>query len=935
LVATIGLLSLSLFPSSAGAATATFKQVNAKEIKSGTINSAAFKSANTAGNLIVVYVAWTNTSSVSVTDTRGNVYASVESPTTWGPSANRSSQLFYARNIAGGSNTVRATFATAISSPGWADMYVHEYSGIDKVDPLDVSHVNTGMTAAMNSGSVATTNANDVIFGAGASSGIVNQVGTGFTSRSASFGNRTEDKNVTAVGPYDATASQDGNGNAWVMHMVAFKVDANAPDTTPPATPAGLTQMPTSTSQIDLKWNASTDDVGVTGYKVFRNGSQIGTPATPSYSDTGLAPLTTYNYTVSAFDAAGNDSPKSAGVSATTLAPPPDTTTPTVSLTAPTSGATVSGTINVTATASDNVGVVGLQFILDGNPLGPEITTSPYSISWNTSTTTNGAHLLTARARDAANNSATSAAVNVTVAAPDTSAPSVAITAPTNNAQVADILNVTVEAFDNVGVAGVQLLVDGVNSGQEATTAPYVMAWDSRAVSNGAHTLTARARDAAGNLKLSAPITVNVANNTSRCSVTAGSAPTAIIRSPNEGKLFRAGEVISVNGGTDPDCGTLPDSAFSWTIDLVKDGGQSLQVNSITGAKNGSFPVPTTGYDFQGNTQYRITLTVTDGKSKSTSVVTIYPEKVNLTFNTAPAGLTLNFDGKDRRTTFSVDALVGFRYSVEARNQISGETSYTFESWSDGKTQQHEIVVPNSDQTYTATYTATSTVAPSKPVQPVQPSPITFKQQNYSAPPTNQSTVSTAYTEGQTAGNTNIIAIGWRSAEGTISSVTDTVGNSYVLAAPLTRGEGNLSQAIYYAKNIAAAPAGNTVKVTFSGARLGLDVRITEYSGLEPNNPVDVTSSRSGSSNSATSGSVTTTAANTLLLGSGISWSNYGKAANGFDTRVLSQPKLGGLGGTGIVADRTVNSVGTYAATAPVSGGGTWLMQLVAFKGVS
>jgi hypothetical protein len=393
--------------------------------------------------------------------------------------------------------------------------------------------------------------------------------------------------------------------------------------------------------------------------------------------------------------------------------------------------------------------------------------------------------------------------------------------------------------------------------------------------------------------------------------------------------------VISVNGGTDPDCGNLPDSAFTWTIDLVKDGGQSLQVNLITGAKNGSFPVPTTGYDFQGNAQYRITLTVTGDKSKSTSVVTISPQKVNLTFNTAPAGLTLNLDGKDRPAPFSIDALVGFRYSIEARNQTSGGTSFTFESWSDGKPQQHEIVVPNSNQTYTATYVAMSAVSPSKPVPPVQPGPIVFQQQNYSAPQTNQSAVSTAYTKGQIAGNTNIIAIGWRSAEGTISSVTDTVGNTYVLAAPLTRGQGNLSQAIYYAKNIAAAPAGNTVKVTFSGGRLGLDVRITEYSGLDPNNPVDVTSSSSGSSNSATSGSVTTTAANTLLFDSGISWSNYGKATNGFTTRVLSQPKLGGLGGTGIVADRSVSSVGTYAATAPVSGGGTWLMQLVAFKGVS
>ena len=166
----------------------------------------------------------------------------------------------------------------------------------------------------------------------------------------------------------------------------------------------------------------------------------------------------------------------------------------------------------MTANASDNVGVVGVQFLLDGNNLGAEDTTAPYSVSWNTSTATNGAHVLTARARDAADNSTTSAARNVTVAAPDTSAPTVAITSPTNNAQVVDIVNVTADASDNVGVAGVQFLVDGVNSGVEDTTAPYVLAWDSRGVANGAHTLTARARDAAGNSTLSAAVTVNVAN---------------------------------------------------------------------------------------------------------------------------------------------------------------------------------------------------------------------------------------------------------------------------------------------------------------------------------------------------------------------------------------------------------------------------------------
>ena len=496
-------LTSDRIPCGCSSATPTFTQVRANEITSGTLNSLAFNSANTAGNLIVVYLTWTNTNSVSVTDTRGNDYTSVGSRTTWG--ANRSSQVFYAKNITGGSNTVRATFSTAISSS--ADMYIHEYSGIDKVDPLDVSAVDKGTARAMDSGSATTTNADDLIFGAGSSASTVNQAGTGFTSRSTKFGNRTEDKNVAAAGSYNATANQ--NGNAWVMHMVAFKADPGTTDTTPPSKPTNLTATPTSTSQINLRWDASTDDVGVAGYKVFRNGNQIATPTTTSYNDTGLSANTTYDYTLSANDAAGNDSPKTDVVSAKTLA---DTTAPTVSLTAPANDATVSGTINVTATGSDNVGVVGVQFLLDGNDLGAEDTTAPYSVSWNTSTATNGAHVLTARAWDAADNSTTSAARNVTVAAPDTAAPTVAITSPTNNAQVVDIVNVTADASDNVAVAGVQFLVDGVNSGVEDTVAPYVLAWDSRGVANGAHNLTARARDAAGHLTLSAAVTVNVAN---------------------------------------------------------------------------------------------------------------------------------------------------------------------------------------------------------------------------------------------------------------------------------------------------------------------------------------------------------------------------------------------------------------------------------------
>ena len=87
--------------------------------------------------------------------------------------------------------------------------------------------------------------------------------------------------------------------------------------------PTGLTGTPVSTSRIDLSWTASSDNVGVTGYTVRRDGVVVGTPTGTGFSDTGLAANTTYTYTVSASDAAGNESAESAPEQATTLADSP------------------------------------------------------------------------------------------------------------------------------------------------------------------------------------------------------------------------------------------------------------------------------------------------------------------------------------------------------------------------------------------------------------------------------------------------------------------------------------------------------------------------------------------------------------------------------------------------------------------------------------
>jgi chitodextrinase len=112
--------------------------------------------------------------------------------------------------------------------------------------------------------------------------------------------------------------SSDASGNLAISNDQTFITSVQAGDATPPSVPTNLSATAVSSSQINLSWNASTDNVGVTGYRVYRNGSQITTTANTSYSDNNLSASTNYSYTVSAYDAAGNSSAQSSAASATT-----------------------------------------------------------------------------------------------------------------------------------------------------------------------------------------------------------------------------------------------------------------------------------------------------------------------------------------------------------------------------------------------------------------------------------------------------------------------------------------------------------------------------------------------------------------------------------------------------------------------------------------
>jgi fibronectin type 3 domain-containing protein len=202
---------------------------------------------------------------------------------------------------------------------------------------------------------------------------------------------------------------------------------------------------------------------------------------------------------------------------------------------------------------------------------------------------------------------------------------------------------------------------------------------------------------------------------------------------------------------------------------------------------------------------------------------------------------------------------------------------------------------------------------------------IAYVQSSSQVPDTGAA-VSVTFPSAQTAGDLNIVIVGWSDSSSSVQSISDSVGNTYVAALGPTVSSGNASQILYYAKNIKGATAGsNTVTVTFSATVDYPEVRILEYSGIDPVNPFDAGVGASGVSVAQNSGPLTTTNANDLLVAA-----NYL-----YDTTTGTDPnyteRLGTDGGD-VVQDRIVTSVGTYTATSTQDGPDWWLMQLGAFK---
>jgi hypothetical protein len=196
--------------------------------------------------------------------------------------------------------------------------------------------------------------------------------------------------------------------------------------------------------------------------------------------------------------------------------------------------------------------------------------------------------------------------------------------------------------------------------------------------------------------------------------------------------------------------------------------------------------------------------------------------------------------------------------------------------------------------------------------------PISFAQVAAATPSTPTQVVTVTYPFAQTAGNLNIVVVGWNDTTATVQSVRDSAGNTYNLAIGPTSGN-KLRQSIYYAASILGG--NNTVTVAFNQNAKYPDVRILEYGGVSA---VDVKAGASGTGAKANSGSATTTSSNELIFGAGTTTGTFGGAGSGFTARIITA-----IDGD-IAEDRVATSAGSYSATAPCNA--AWVMQMVAFK---
>lgn len=308
---------------------------------------------------------------------------------------------------------------------------------------------------------------------------ILNVNGTFVATRTSAPYSFTWDSAKVANGAAELTAHVYDTAGNQTLVSIPVTVYNIPPDTSAPSTPTGLATTTVSTTSVGLKWNSSTDNVGVAGYRVYRNGVRFATITTsgqmlsPAYTDVNVAAGNTYSYAVSAYDAVGNESARSATITVTPMAAVVPTT-PAVAFVAPLAGATVSGVVPVTISATDPSGVQSVWLIINGALIGIK-TTTPYSFAWDSTKVPNGSMRLFVYV---VSNSGTYTIASIVVNVNNSSTSSIVDTTPPIAPWNALLTGVTSNSatlswsasVDNVGVKGYYIYRDGVRVATVTTT---------------------------------------------------------------------------------------------------------------------------------------------------------------------------------------------------------------------------------------------------------------------------------------------------------------------------------------------------------------------------------------------------------------------------------------------------------------------------------
>ena len=725
--------------------------------------------------------------------------------------------------------------------------------------------------------------------------------------------------------------AKDASGNTGPYSNSATAVTAAAT----PGAPVSLAATAAGSAQINLTWSAATETGGtIAQYLIERcqgagcsSFTQVGTATTLAFSDTGLSASTAYSYRVRAKDTVGTMGPYSNVASASTAAGAPTISAPG----ALTASATSATQITLSWGAATETGGTLSQYLIErcqgaGCSSFTQVATVsvPGTIFADTGLTGSTSYSYRVRAKDTAGN--TGPYSNVTSAttgtvAPIISAPGTLSAGATNATQVALSWGAATETGGTLS----QYLIERCQGAgcssftQVGTTAvPATTFTDSGLTAGTSYSYRVRAQDSAGN-------TGPYSNTATSVTVTGTpSAPSGLAASAASSTQVNLSWAAATETGG---------SIAQYLIERCQGSGCSsfTQVGTATllsfsdSALSGStaYSYRVRAKDAAGNTgPYSNVATATTAAPTLTAPTALAASSVSSTQINLTWGAASETGGVISQ--YRVERCQGTGCSTFAQIGTATGTGYNDAGLTASTAYSYRVRAADAGGNtgpYSNLASATTASAGGG-----GGGPITFVQTANATPQTPQRTVTIRFNAIQVAGDLNLVVVGWGDTTAAVGTVTDSSGNVYRLAVGPTAISGTATQAIYYAANIVGAAAGaNSVTVSFTAPAIYPDIRLAEYSGIDPNNPLDVVASATGNSATSATAPVTTTFANDLLVGANLVQSLTLTGGSGFTTRVITSPD------GDILEDRIVTATGSYSASAPIAGA-PWIMQLAAFR---